>query len=53
MIKDIKDKNTHIDVQNLSESEKMVYSIAQRYIEEEEKDKAQKQNVKDPQQLAI
>lgn len=53
MIKDIKDKSIHIDAQSLSESEKVVYSIAQRYIEEEEKDKAQKQNVKDSQQLAI
>lgn len=53
MIKDIKDKNTHIDVQKLSESEKIVYSIAKKYVKKEEKDKAQKQNVKDPQQLAI
>lgn len=53
MIKDIKDKNTHIDVQKLSESEKIVYSIAKKYVKKEEKDKAQKQNVKDSQQLAI
>ena len=53
MIKDIKDKNIHIDAQSLSESEKVVYSIAQKYIEKEEKDEAQNQNVKDDQQLAI
>ena len=53
MIEDLKDKNIHIDVKKLNKSEKVVYDIAKKYIEKEEeaKEKAQKQNEKDTQQV--
>lgn len=53
MIEDLKDKNTHIDVKKLNKSEKVIYDIAKKYIEKEEKakEKAQKQNEKDTQQV--
>lgn len=53
MIEDLKDENTQVDVNNLSESEKIVYSIAKKYIKKEEKAKAQKENEKDAQQAQL
>lgn len=53
MIEDLKDKDSHIDAEKLTESEKIVYSIAKKYIKKEEKAKAQKENEKDEQQAQI
>ena len=46
MIEDLKDENIHIDVDNLSQSKKIVYNIARNYIKKEEMAKEQKQNEK-------
>lgn len=46
MIEDLKDESIHIDVDNLSQSKKIVYNIARNYIKKEEMAKKQKQNEK-------
>lgn len=53
MIDDLKDEKNPVDVKKLTESEKVVYSIAKKYIKKEENAKTEKENGKEEKEVAI
>ena len=53
MIDDLKDEKHPVDVKKLTESEKIVYSIAKKYIKKEENAKTEKENGKEEKEVAI
>ena len=53
MIEDLKDEKHPVDVKKLTESEKVVYSIAKKYIKKEENAKTEKENGKEEKEVAI